>query len=326
MKKISIILALLMIATLAFGLISYASGSGYEYTNDEALDHNEDEINESDMTLFLAFFYGIIQGVSEFLPISSSGHLVLGYHITGLDAESFLAFDILLHVGTLVAVIFVYFKDIAALFPAFFTMIKKVCTGHLKFADYTVNERLVILLIIATAPLALAVLPFMSGLNAVRGSLIFVGAALIVNGFILFVSDRISRAKHNIETLKPRHAVVAGLCQFLAIVPGLSRSGTTITGGLFAGMDRATAVKFSFLMSIPAIIGASVMHLPDFFREVPSMSNLVIYLIGAVVAAIVGFFAIKLLQYIAKKSNFTMFSYYCWTVGAIALVWGLIIR
>ncbi|MCL2212433.1 MAG: undecaprenyl-diphosphate phosphatase [Oscillospiraceae bacterium] len=284
------------------------------------------------MTLFYSILYGIIQGITEFLPISSSAHLAIMHHITGLDPNANLAFDILLHVGTLVAVLSVYFKEILALIPAFFTLIAKFCRGlfkrdteYLKFSNYTVNERLALLLIIATAPLALAVFDFVDGINTfARGSLIFIGAALFVNGFILFVSDRVARAKYDLETVRPRHALVVGLAQFIAIIPGLSRSGTTITGGLFAGMDRATAVKFSFLMSIPAIIGASIMELPAFFRNIPGTQELAIYMAGAVAAAIVGFFAIKLLQYIAKKANFTMFAYYCWAVGLGVVVWGVV--
>jgi len=275
------------------------------------------------MTLFLSIIFGIIQGITEFLPISSSGHLGLFANLTGHDAEGVLQFIVLLHLGTLVAVVAVYWRDILGIVPAFFTMCGKFFRGERKWENYTLNERLSLLLLIGT--LLLIPAAFLEGyIEAAMTSLIFVGAALMVNGLILFVSDRVSKGKLDLESLKIRHGFIVGLIQFVAIIPGISRSGSTITGGLFAGMTRETAVKFSFLLSIPAIAGACVFKLPEFFAESSDSGQMAIYLVGAAVAAIVGFFAIKLLVYIAKRTNFTMFAYYCWAVGAAAIVVGVV--
>ncbi|MBR5515904.1 MAG: undecaprenyl-diphosphate phosphatase, partial [Clostridia bacterium] len=261
---------------------------------------------------------GIIQGLAEFLPISSSGHLSLFQNFFGMK-DIPMTFDILLHLGTLAAVFIVYRKDIFPLFPAFFTMIGKVLKGKFKFKEATVHERMVLMVIIATIPLVLIV-PFTDYIDLIGKSNIAIGCILIFNGIMLFVSDRLASGKINLENAKVKHAIVPGIFQMFAVLPGLSRSGSTITGGLTQGFNREFAVKFSFIMSIPAILGAAVTDIPDVISGSIDASQMLPFLFGTLVAFASGIGAMKLLIYISKKSNFRIFSVYCVIVGIIIVV------
>lgn len=275
------------------------------------------------MNIFLAILYGIIQGIAEFLPISSSAHLAIAQNIFGMEnvEASHFTFDILLHLGTLVAVFIVYYKDIFALVPAAFSMLGKVFKGKFKLADYNENERFVIYVIIATLPLVAAVF-IKDYVEALSGYTKIIGGILLFNGLVLFISDKLEKGTVSLDNAKPRHALFVGLCQMCAIVPGLSRSGSTITGGLFMGFKRELAVKFSFIMSIPAIIGANILSVADVFENPIPSTDIIPYIAGTVAAAVVGVLAMKVLIYISKKSNFRMFSYYCWIVGLLAVIFG----
>lgn len=275
------------------------------------------------MNIFLAILYGIIQGIAEFLPISSSAHLAIAQNMFGMEnlESSYFTFDILLHFGTLVAVFIVYYKDIFALVPAVFTMLGKVFKGKFKLSEYTETERFVIFVIIATLPLFVGVL-FKDYVEALSSYTKIIGCILLFNGIVLFISDKLEKGTIALDTTKPRHALFIGLCQMCALVPGLSRSGSTITGGLFMGFKRELAVKFSFIMSIPAILGANILSLADIAENPIAKSDIVPYVAGTVAAAVVGVLAMKLLIYISKKSNFRMFSYYCWVVGILAIIFG----
>ena len=243
------------------------------------------------------------------------------------DGSAITAFNVLLHVGTLLAVFVVYFKDIIALIPAFFSLIGKLFAKKFGFRHYNESERLLVLMVIATLPLIfIALLGWDAYLEKINGCLWAIGAILIFNGFVLLVSDRVGKQNIGIGQLKPIRALGVGLCQMCALLPGLSRSGSTITGGLLAGLDRESAVKFSFMLSIPAILGASVLELPELFAGETAVSagQWGVYLAGALVAALVGIAAMKLLQYISRKATFSGFSVYCFAVGAAAIVYDLI--
>ncbi|MBE6632559.1 MAG: undecaprenyl-diphosphate phosphatase [Ruminococcaceae bacterium] len=272
------------------------------------------------MNILLAVFYGLIQGITEFLPVSSSGHLCLAQSIFKVEGiESYLTFDILLHLATLIAVFIVYRKDIFALIPAFFTMLGKVFKGKFKLSDYSSSERFVIMIIIATLPLVAAVF-FNDYVEILSSYPKVIGAILIFNGIVLFISDKLSKGNKAIENTKPHNALLVGLCQMCAIVPGLSRSGSTITGGLLQGYDREYAVKFSFILSIPAIIGANVLSVPDIANDIVGTADILPYAAGMLAAFISGLLAMKFLIYISKRSNFRYFSYYCFVVGILAII------
>lgn len=277
------------------------------------------------MTIWESIFYGIIQGIAEFLPISSSGHLAIFQAVFGVDdPDKYISFNVLLHLGTLIAVFIVYWRDIAQLICSFFSLCGKLFRRNFKFSTYTENERFVILILIATLPLIPAAL-IEGYISALSSYVIIVGAILLLNAVLLFFSDKMAKGTKTLGEVKPRNALVVGLCQMLATLPGLSRSGSTITGGLTQGFERPLAVKFSFILSIPAILGACVLKLPDFFQSAASEGSeqLLIYLAGALVAALTGIAAMKLLTYISKKSNFRIFSYYCVAAGLFAVIWGI---
>ena len=281
---------------------------------------------EDTLTLLESVFFGIIQGLTEFLPVSSSGHLAIFQNVLGMeDPEHLVAFNVLLHLGTLVAVFIMYWRDILPLIPAAFTMLGKMFKGNFKVKEYSYNERFVLLIIIATLPLFPAVL-IEDKLTFISGYLSIVGAILVLNGVILLYSDRLSSSNSlTISEATPKKALFVGLFQAAAaLLPGLSRSGSTITGGLLSGFDRQSAVKFSFIMSLPAILGACVLKLPGLFSNTDSTGQLLVYVVGAIVAAIVGLLAMKLLTYISKKSTFRGFAYYCFAAGIVAIVWDLI--
>jgi len=275
------------------------------------------------LSIVSAILYGIIQGLTEFLPVSSSGHLAIAHGIFGaanLDADYF-TFDILLHLATLVAVLIVYHKDIFPLIPAFFRLIGKVFRGKLRLSEYDEHEKMLVYLIIATLPLVAAV--FLNDKVEALGQYVkIVGGILIVNGVVLFLSDRIGKGNKALPDVKPKNALAVGLCQLCAILPGLSRSGSTITGGRLCGFTREFAVKFSFILSIPAILGANIFKIPDIIENPVPASELPAYGLGMLAAAVTGVLAMKLLAYVSKKSNFRIFSIYCVVVGIAAVIFG----
>lgn len=276
------------------------------------------------MNFFQAFFLGLIQGVAEFLPISSSGHLALFQNILGLaDVEhDHMFFDVLLHLGTLAAVFVAYWGEIKALVLEFFTMVhlRKLPDGEKP--DY-LSRRLIGFIIVATLPL-FVVLPVKDRVEGLFTNLTFIGCALLVTGVLLFFTDRFNRGRKTLKNATLLDALLVGCGQAIAVVPGLSRSGTTIAAGMTRGFEREFAVKFSFLMSIPAVLGANILSLVDAIQSDIDWSLMPMYLVGVVVAAVSGYLSIRLLKYISRKGNFGGFSYYCWGAGLVALVLSLI--
>lgn len=288
------------------------------------------------MTWYEALFYGAIQGLAEFLPISSSGHLALFQSIFGMGGtDNLFTFNILLHIGTLLAVFVVYRKDIIPLVPAFFTLCGKLFTGKLVVRaeaesgdenakgrlqlNATPWERLVIMVIIATLPLVLTFF-YKDYVELLSVYPKVIGGILIFNGVVLFISDRLAKEGKGLEASGPIDALFVGLLQAVAVVPGLSRSGTTITAGLLRGFDREFAVRFSFILSIPTILGASILEIPEVISNPIPSADIFPYALGMITAAVIGFASMKLLMLISKKSNFTVFAFYCWAVGALAVI------
>lgn len=270
-----------------------------------------------------AVFYGIIQGLTEFLPVSSSGHLSILQNLFGKTdfVTSYFTFDILLHLATLIAVFIIYWRDIFLLVPAFFTMFGKLFKGKFRIAEYDPNERFVIFIIIATLPLFGAVL-FKDYIEVLYSSVKIIGLILIFNGAVLFVSDMLSHGNKTVNETKPHNALIIGLCQMCAILPGLSRSGSTITGGLTQGFSREYAVKFSFILSIPAILGANILEIPELLSTPVPRSDILAYVAGMIAAALAGIAAMKLLIYISRHATFRIFSVYCVIVGILAVIFG----
>ncbi len=291
------------------------------------------------MNAIFSLLLGVVQGLAEFLPISSSGHLALfqsffGDSLSKLDSVT--AFNVLLHLGTLVAVFIVYRLDIMKMIPAFFTMLKKLF-GKKPLSEYTYEERMDLMVIIATIPLIFLKLFDILLEKAISFSIldamekyitlqpIVVGVILVFNGLLLFYSDKLAARERTFDQFKPRNAFFVGICQMFAVLPGLSRSGSTITGGRLNGLGRPDAVRFSFLLSIPAILGSCVTELPEMFSDNSiGAADWAVFLAATGVACVVGLLSMKLLNYLANKSSFKGFSFYCWAVGALAIVGGIV--
>ena len=269
------------------------------------------------MSLLSSVILGLIQGIAEFLPISSSGHLAIAEHLLGmkgLEVPEF--FDVLLHLGTLLAVFAAYWEDIRDMVLEFFAGVGDL-VHHSTPNPVPPARRLILLIIVGTLPLLL-VLPVRDLVEGLADNMYFVAAALLVTGCLLYASDRVKKGRKTEKTATMLDVLLVGVAQALATCPGISRSGTTITAGCFMGFDRKFAVRYSFLLSIPAILGANVLSLKDalaivVWGEVP------VYLVGVAVAAAVGYACIRLLKMIADKGKFGAFAYYCWIVGVLTL-------
>ena len=278
------------------------------------------------MTISSAILLGIVQGVAEFLPISSSGHLAILQNLFALSAgEDHLFFDVLLHLGTLISICVCYWGDIVAMVREVFIVLRggrradgTPVQGNLGAA------RLFMMIVVGTLPLFL-VLPINDKVEELYYITPFIGVALLLTGCMLFVSDKMTPGKRTEKNMRFRDALVIGLCQCVATIPGLSRSGTTITAGIATGLDRNFAMKYSFLLSLPAVLGANLL---SFIKAIGSesieASLIPAYLIGMLAAMLSGIAAISLMKLIAKKSKFGWFAYYCWGAGLLTIIFSLI--
>ena len=278
------------------------------------------------MTMLEAVFLGLVQGLAEFLPISSSGHLSILQNFLNINVSGNgdLMFEVLLHLGTLASVCVVYWTDI--------TDIVKECVALVKGVGHPVpgeqkrypGVRLLVMMFFATLPLFI-VLPVQDYVETLYNSTAFIGIALLLTGAMLYIADRMPRGVKNEKNMRVKDALLVGLCQCVATLPGLSRSGTTITAGLATGLDRKFAVKFSFLISIPAILGANLITLVKAAKNGIDISMMPTYLVGMLAALLVGYFALSLVKYISAKGKFGWFAYYCWFAGAITLLLTIIL-
>ena len=277
------------------------------------------------MTYFMSILMGIIQGVAEFLPISSSGHLALFQTFFGMEnmEEKSMFFTVLLHFGTLISVCMVYWRDIVDMIREFFLGIAALAGRKDTGVAPPPARRMVMLIIIATVPLFVMVF-LRDAVNQLFSNSIMVSCALLATGFILFFSDRMARGHKTAKNATVADALIVGCGQALAVIPGLSRSGTTISVGMMRGFDRAFAVRFSFLMSLPAVLGANVLEIKDALASNFPIEELPMYLVGVAVSAVVGYFAIRLVKSLSDKGKFGKFAYYCWAVGLGSLVAGIV--
>ena len=272
------------------------------------------------MSLFSAILLGLVQGITEFLPISSSGHLAIAEELLSFTGASNVPgfFDVLLHLGTLVAVFVAYWGDIKEMVLELFCGVRDLKNRSTP-SPLPPARRLIVLIIMATLPL-FVIVPFKDTIEGLAGSLYFVSVALIATGCMLFFSDRVKKGRKTEKTATMKDALIVGLGQAIATCPGISRSGTTITVGCFVGYERSFAVRFSFLMSIPAILGANILSLKDALEAGIIWGDVPVYLVGVAVAALSGYACICLLKMIAAKGKFGAFAYYCWAVGLVTLI------
>lgn len=270
------------------------------------------------MSWIAAVIMGLVQGIAEFLPISSSGHLAIAGELLGAATEIPEFFDVLLHLGTLIAVFIFYWGDILDMIREFIAGVQDLA-HHKTPVPVPPARRLVLLLIVATLPLGL-VLPIKDHIERMSGNMYFVALALIMTGCLLFLSDRVRKGRKNERTASMLDALLIGFAQAFATCPGISRSGTTITAGCLVGFDRRFAVRFSFLMSIPAVLGANLLGLLDVMKAGVNWLEVPVYLLGVAVAAVSGYACLRLLKLIAEKGRFGWFAYYCWGVGLVTIL------
>lgn len=285
------------------------------------------------MSYLSAIIMGALQGVTEFLPISSSGHLAIFSKFFKIN-EPDSVFDILLHVGTLIAVFIVYWKDIVKLIAEGFGIIRDSFINTFRFASNTFSKKetkyihvinssyrkFVMLVIVSTIPTAIIGLLIENIIDVVKTDLLIVGICLLITACLLLISDMQTGGNKKPKNVTYSNAFVIGMCQGVATLPGISRSGTTITACLISGFDRKFAVKYSFIMSIPAILGAAVLSLKDFFADIGNCPYIGQYIVGMLVAAVVGFFSMKFLIVLIGNRKFKYFAYYCILAGIVSIV------
>ncbi|MGN0719589.1 MAG: undecaprenyl-diphosphate phosphatase, partial [Anaerovoracaceae bacterium] len=275
------------------------------------------------MTYFEAVILGLVQGLAEFLPVSSSGHLALLQQFFGIDENKVLLFAVMLHVGTLISVFIVYWKDIWELIVELCLTIKDLCTGKGLRLDERPVRKLGVLIIIATIPTGIIGVLGGDFFDSLYTSIVPIGVGLIITGFLLVMAERMGSSSRGLEKMNFRNAFFIGLVQGIAICPGISRSGSTLFGSLICNLDRKFAVKFVFLISIPSILGSAVMELPDAIEAGVTVAEAGPVIVGMLVAAVSGLVAIKTMIKIVSDKKLSYFSYYVWVVGAFVVMLGI---
>ena len=300
------------------------------------------------MTIIEAIIQGVVQGLTEFLPVSSSGHLTITQHVLGINLEgNNLFFNVMLHIGTLAAVVVFYHKLIWRLIKAFFSIIGDIFTGKFKWKELSDDKRMVIMVIIGLLPLFLLFIPipgtdmklkdFVEGIADSERNFIIVGICLLITSILLFIGNRVSHstvpmkhAKKGGETgrtsLNVVDAIVVGITQCFATMPGISRSGSTLAAGQMRGLDKQTALDYTFILGTPAIVAAAVLEGKDALEGGfdAIKADLVPILIGMVVSAVVGYLAIALFKWLLKTDKMIIFIVYTAVVGTAVIVISII--
>lgn len=276
------------------------------------------------MSYLEAIILGLAQGLSEFLPISSSGHLALLQYFFGVDAEQVLPFAVLLHLGTLVSVFIVYWRDIVALVKELGAVFKDLFTGKGLRINANPTRRLGFMIIVATIPTAIIGLLGNDTFEAMYLSLVSIGTGLLITGTILCIAERMGRNNKTVKEMKFRNALFVGIMQGVAICPGISRSGSTLFGGLISGLNKEFAVKFAFLISIPSILGSVVLEAPDALEAGMDAALIGPVIAGVIVSALSGLFAIKAMIKLVSNKKLIGFSIYTWLLGAAVIVYAVI--
>ena len=282
------------------------------------------------MTLFEAILLGLIQGLTEFLPVSSSGHLAIFQYIFNVNTDTGMLFEVMLHLGTLLAVCIVFFKDIKRLVVEGIGILLdlfsnvKVRLGRSKAKKHRIvtnaYRKFVLLIMVTTIPTGIIGIIINNHMEAATASLLVPGMCLIVNAIILLVVGSLPGGKKKVKRASYKDAAMIGIAQGLAVLPGISRSGSTISACLGLRFDRNFAVKYSFIASLPAIIGANILELRHLGDALASGDSFFYYIIGMIVAGVSGYICIRVMMYVVSEKKFTYFAYYCAAVGIISLI------
>lgn len=286
------------------------------------------------MTILESILLGVVQGITEFLPVSSSGHLAIIQNLFHIETNGSMLFDIMLHIGTLVAVFIVYRRDIWKMIVEFFCMcadifsnlrtfiLNRIHKTTLRYKRVVRNNyrKFVVLILVSTVPTGVIGVLGKDLIEKASATLLIPGICLLITGVLLLIADMTKEGRKMPKNVSYLDGIIIGAAQGLATLPGLSRSGTTIATCLLCGLDRKFAVKYSFILSIPAILGAAVLEVKDVIAEPIEMGQIGIYAIGTVFSAVVGYICIKTMLLVVRKKKFSYFSYYCFVVGAVAIV------
>lgn len=276
------------------------------------------------MTILNAVIQGIIQGLTEFLPISSSGHLALYQHFTNKTVENGLLFSVILHLGTLMAIFIVFKKTIIDLFIELFKLISDVFTGNFKKNLNDPSRRLLIMLFISCLPLFFIYI-FKDSYEKLANDpgLIIEGFCFLITALLLFMADKCVKGKKDEKDMKYKDSIMIGAIQaVLAPLPGVSRSGSTIATGLLMGLSKSFAVKFSFILGIPTILGGCIFEISGAISELKTV-NWLPMIIGFLVSAVVGYLSMKLVEWIVNSNKFKIFTIYTAVLGVIVILVGI---
>ncbi len=265
------------------------------------------------MNIWQSILLGIIQGLTEFLPVSSSGHLILAERLLGIPVEN-LRFEIVLHLGTLVAVLVAFRGQVGKVLKGLFAGRVRWKRGRLRFPNE--ETRLTWLLVLATVPAAVVGLFFEEAIEENFLDPLWVGVFLLVTGGVLFGTRFVKLSAGGPNWWR---SLIVGIAQAAAVLPGVSRSGLTISAGIYSGVERERAAEFSFLLAIPVLLGAGLVKIKEIVEAELPAGEVVLYLVGAAAAALSGYLAIKLVLNVIKKGRFTYFAYYCWLVGLLVI-------
>ncbi len=274
-------------------------------------------------SLIKLLFLAVVQGLTEFLPVSSSGHLVIFRNYLGVESQGGF-WEIILHFGTLLAIFIFFWKEIINILKSVIISVGRLISGK-KFTDLVrddVHFRLFLLILVGTIPTGLVAIAFKDTLEALFNKPALAGVMIMVTGTLLWFTKNFSKGPSSKKSISFIDALIVGLAQGIAIIPGISRSGSTISVACFRGVSRGLAARFSFLLSIPAIIGATALK----HKEVVALDREGLFCAAIVisVAALVGYFALRWLVSVIERGRFYMFAYYCWGVGALGIIISLV--
>lgn len=285
------------------------------------------------MSVIQSIFLGIIQGLTEFLPVSSSGHLAIIKNLLGINVQGGLLFEVLLHLGTAAAIIAAFRKDVGRMLIESIKMIRDIIYNISVFRHnhkeqdarryrkivYNNYRKFVVLVLVSTIPTAVIGYTARELVEIAESTLIVPGVCLILTAGLLLVADVVESDRKIPRDITYTNSFMIGVAQGLSTLPGLSRSGTTIAACLVSGFDKKFAVRYSFIMSVPAIIGAAILECTELGKEPVPVQQFFIYLLGAVIAGITGYFCIKKMLVIVRKKKFKGFAVYCLVLGIVAI-------
>lgn len=288
------------------------------------------------MSFFEAILLGLIQGITEFFPISSSGHLIIMEQLLGVESEFGVFLNVFLHIGTLMAVLLAFRRDVKRLFYSLFGILHDVIENlrilYLRIVKKqdmrykkllrTSNRRLLLYIVLANIPTLLIGYILHGFVSSQAITLFIVGFALLVTGLLLFIAELAVRSLESHTPITWKSALMAGVCQGFAVIPGISRFGFTLSIGLFCGFSRNMAIKYSFLISIPAVICAAIYELFQLPSQIDGITFgfAVSSFFGAAAAFMAGSFAVRIVLWVVKNSKLRYFSCYCFIVGILSII------